>query len=77
MEAPRLGVKWELQLAAYTRATATPDPTHVCNLHQHAQQCRILSPLSEARDRTCVLMEPSWVRDHELSHNGKAQIFLD
>ena len=26
MEVPRLGVKWELQLSAYTAATARPDP---------------------------------------------------
>ena len=33
MEAPRLGVKLELQLPAYATATATPDLSHVCNLH--------------------------------------------
>ena len=33
MEVPRLGVESELQLPAYTTATATPDPSHVCNLH--------------------------------------------
>ena len=32
MEAPRLGVKWDLQLPAYATATAVPDPSHVCNL---------------------------------------------
>ena len=26
MEVPRLGVKWKLQLPAYTTATAMPDP---------------------------------------------------
>ena len=29
----RLGVESELQLTAYTTATATLDPSHVCNLH--------------------------------------------
>ena len=33
MEAPRLGVESELQLPAYTTATAVPDPSHVFNLH--------------------------------------------
>ena len=33
MEVPRLGVTSELQGRAYTTATATPDPSHVCDLH--------------------------------------------
>ena len=32
MEVPRLGVKLELQLPAYTTATATPDPSLVHDL---------------------------------------------
>ena len=32
MEVPRLGVESELQLPAYAIATATQDPSHVCNL---------------------------------------------
>jgi len=32
MEVPRLGVKLELQLPAYTTATATPDPSCICDL---------------------------------------------
>ena len=31
MEVPRLGVELELQLPAYTTATATPDLSHVCD----------------------------------------------
>ena len=50
MEVPRLGVQSELQLPAYTRATATLDPNCVCNLHQSSQQHWILNPLSEARE---------------------------
>ena len=30
MEVTRLGVKSELQLLAYTTATAMPDPSHIC-----------------------------------------------
>jgi len=63
MEAPRLGVKSELQLLAYATATATPDPRHICDYHS-SQQCWILNPLSEARDRMCVLMDVSQVRFH-------------
>ena len=33
MEVPRLGIKLELQLLAYTTATATPDPSHIYKLH--------------------------------------------
>ena len=38
MEVPRLGVGWELQLPAYTTATATWDPSHVCDPHHDSQQ---------------------------------------
>ena len=48
MELPRLGVESKLQLPA----TATPDPSRICNLHHSSQQCQILNSLSEARDRT-------------------------
>ena len=33
MEIPRLGVKLELKLLAYTTAIATQDPSHICDLH--------------------------------------------
>ena len=32
MEVPRLGVKSELQLLAYTTATAKQDSSHICNV---------------------------------------------
>ena len=47
---------------AYTRATATWDPSCVCNLHHSSGQNWILNPLSKARDRTRNLMVPSWIR---------------
>ena len=58
------GVKWELQLLAYTTATATPDPSCFCNLHHSSPQHEILNPLSEARDWTCNPMLPSWIYFH-------------
>ena len=61
MEVPRLGVESELQLPDYVTATATPDPSHICNLHYSSQQCHILNPLSKARDQTRILMDISWV----------------
>ena len=54
MEVPSLGVQLELQPLAYATATATPDPSHVCDLHDSSQQRLVLNPLSEVRDQTCV-----------------------
>ena len=50
MDVPRLEVESELQLLAYTTATAMQDPSHVYNLHHSSQQCQLLNPLSKARD---------------------------
>ena len=36
----------------------------IFNLHQSSRQCRILNPLMEARDWTCVLVDPSQIRFH-------------
>jgi len=58
VEVPRLGVESELQLPAYTRATATQDPSRVCNLHHSSQQRWIHNPLSKPRDGTRNLMVP-------------------
>ena len=66
MEVPRLGV------LAYARATATQDPSGVCNLHHISQQQQILNPLSKARNQTCNLMVPSQIRQ-PLSHDGNSQ----
>ena len=52
MEVPRLRVQLELELPAYTTATATIDLSCICNLHHSLWQLQILNPLSEARDRT-------------------------
>ena len=59
MEVPKLGVQLELQLLAYTTATATSDLSLVCDLYNSSRPHRILNPLSEARDRNCNLMVPS------------------
>ena len=64
MEVPRLGVKSELLLPAYTRAIATQDPSCVCSLHHSSWQQWILNPLSKVRDRTPNLMVPSWIHFH-------------
>ena len=56
MEAPRLGVKLELQMPAYTTATAMPGLSFVCDLHYSSQQRHILNPLNRARDGTLLFM---------------------
>ena len=61
-EVPRLEVKSELQLPAYATATATQDPSCVCNLPHSSWHCQILNPLSETRDRTGILMDTSRIR---------------
>ena len=50
MEVPRLGVQSELQLPAYTTATAMWDLSCVCSLYHSSWQPWILKPLSKARD---------------------------
>ena len=64
MEVPRLGVESELQLPAYTVATAMPDPSNICDLHHSSQQCWILNPLREAKDRAHILMDTNQVHYH-------------
>ena len=61
MEVPRLWVESELQLLTSTTATATPDRSHVCDLHHSSRQRQILNPLSKARDQTCILIDTGLV----------------
>ena len=63
-EVPRLGVESELQLPAYTTATAMRDPNRIWDSHHSSRQRRILNALTEARDRTHNLIVPSWVHFH-------------
>ena len=50
IEVPSLGVQLEQQLPAYVTATATQDPSYICDLHRSSWQRQILDPLSKARD---------------------------
>ena len=47
----------KLQLPAYTKATAMLDPSLICDPHHSSWQQRILNPLCEARDQTCIFMD--------------------
>ena len=62
MEVPRLGAEAELYPPAYTTATATWDPSCVCDQHHSCRHRWILNPLSEARERTRFLVDSSRVR---------------
>ena len=59
MDVPRLGVESELQLPDYTTARGTPDLSPIFGLHCSLQKRQILNPLSEAKDRTLILMDTS------------------
>ena len=63
-DVPRLGVGSEFQQPAYTTAIATRNPSCVWNLHHSSQQRPIPDPSSEARDRTRILMDTSWIHFH-------------
>ena len=55
MEDPKIGVKSELQVQAYTTAMTTPDPSCICDLQHRLWQCQILNPLSKARDQNLIV----------------------
>ena len=78
MEVPRLEVKSDLQLPAYTTATATatPDQSCICNLHHSSHQCWILNPLREARDWTHNLMVPSQI-SFWCTTTGTPRVFIN
>ena len=61
MEVPRLGVEAELQLPAYSTATATGNPSYVCDLYHSSRHCGTLNPLSKVRDQTHILKDTSRV----------------
>ena len=64
-------VKSELQLPAYTTATATRDLRHICNLHHSSQQCQIPDPLNKTRGLTHNPMDTS-PGSFLLHHNGNS-----
>ena len=76
MEVPRLGVKSELQLPAYTTTTTMPHPSCICNLHHSSQQHLILNWLSKARDWTSILVVSSWVCFHWATTGTPCRHFL-
>ena len=62
MEVPRLRVQSELQLPACATATATRDPSRVCDLHHSSCQRQILNPLGLRPG-----IEPAWIPVRSIS----------
>jgi len=58
MEVPRLGVESQPQLLAYSTATATQDPSRVCNLGVIPYSN---AGMSKAKDQTHILMDTSGI----------------
>ena len=71
MEVPGPGVESKLQLPAYRTVTATLHLSCICDLYHISQHCRILNPLSEARDRTHILMGTNQVLN-PVRHDGNS-----
>ena len=71
MDVPWLGAESEPQLPAYITATATWDLSHICDLYHRLKQCRILNPLSRARDQTLIPRRRGQALT-PLSHNGNS-----
>ena len=61
MEIPRLGVESELQLPDYSTATAMAGSEPHLQPTPQLMATQILKLLGEARDLTCILMNPRWV----------------
>ena len=57
MEVLQLGIKLEMQLRAYATVTAAQNPNRICELLCSLPHCRILNPLSKARDQTLILTD--------------------
>ena len=77
MEVPRLGVKLELQLLAYTTATAMSNLSSICNLCCNLRQfwgnSGSLTHWMRPGNRTHILMDISWVLN-PLSHSGNSSV---
>ena len=58
-------------VAGCTTATATLDPSCICNLYRSLWQLQILNPLSKARGQTHILMDTRWVFN-PLSQSGNS-----
>ena len=74
MNVSRLGIESELQLRPTPQPQQHGIPAAISDLRHSSWHCRILNPLSEARDPTQILMDTSQVLN-PLSHNGNSLPF--
>ena len=66
IEIPRLRVELKLQPPAYATATATPDPSHVCELHPSSCSVRCVAHWVRPRIEPASL----WIQDSIINHKG-------
>ena len=66
VEAPSIWLRAERGLLAYVgdHKAKPRSGFSICHLHYSSRQRQILNLLSEARDRTCVLMDTSQIHFH-------------
>ena len=69
IEVPRLRVQSELQLLAYTTATAMRDPSHIHNLHHSSRHCWIPERGQGSNPHPHGYLSDSF----PLRHNGNSQ----
>ena len=66
MEIPRLRAELELQMLAYTTATAMQDQSHIWDLQHSSWQRWILNPLNKLKAQTCLLLDVvQWTLSHD------------
>ena len=75
MEVPRLGIELELQLPAYTTATAVQDPNRICDLHHSSRQRQILNPTDRGYGSN-PKPHGSWSDSFPLRHDGNSRAVL-
>ena len=64
MEIPWLGSNQSYRCWPTPQPLQCWGPSRAFDLHLSSRQRQIPDPLSEARDRTRILMDPSWIRFH-------------
>ena len=62
MEISSLGVNQSYSCPPSPQPQQLQDPSCIYELHHSSWQCRILNPLSEARDPTPILVDTSQIR---------------
>ena len=75
MEVPRLG----LDQSCSHLPTPQPQKCRICrifDLHHSSQQWQIFNPLSEDKDRTCILMDAGLIGFHWANYGNSSTVIL-